>query len=111
MGGIRGVEAVVDQDLATAVLAIALQSDALLLLTDVDAVYTDWHSPSAQPLSNTTPQQLRQYTFAPGAMGPKVEASCRFVEATGKTAGIGRLEDAAAILTGNAGTIVQSARL
>lgn len=110
-GGIRGVEAVIDKDLAAAVLAIALQVDALLLLTDVDAVYTDWHSPSAQPLQRATPEQLRQCTFAPGSMGPKVEAACRFVEATGKTAGIGRLDHAAAILAGKAGTTVQSARL
>ncbi len=105
-GGIRGVEAVIDKDLAAALLAIALNADALLLLTDVDAVYTDWTSPAAKPLRAVTPQQLRSGIFAPGSMGPKVESACRFVEATDKVAGIGRLEDAAAILAGKAGTIV-----
>jgi carbamate kinase len=105
-GGIRGIEAVIDKDLAAALLAIALNADALLLLTDVDAVYTEWHSPAAQPLPDATPQQLRQYRFTPGSMGPKVEAACRFVEATQSLAGIGRLEDAASILVGQAGTRV-----
>ena len=105
-GGIRGVEAVIDKDLAAALLAAELKADTLLLLTDVDAVYTDWGSPSARPLREVTPQQLRQYSFAAGSMEPKVEAACRFVEATGGHAGIGKLEDAAAILARQAGTIV-----
>jgi carbamate kinase len=105
-GGIRGVEAVIDKDLAAALLAIALNADALLLLTDVDAVYLDWASLKRKPLREATSQKLRRDVFAPGSMGPKVEAACRFVEATNKVAGIGRLEDAAAILAGQAGTIV-----
>jgi carbamate kinase len=106
-GGIRGVEAVIDKDLAAALLATSLQVEALLLLTDVDAVYSDWGTPAAQPLRQVSPQQLRHYSFAPGSMAPKVDAVCRFVEQTGGIAGIGRLEDAAAILTGQAGTQVQ----
>jgi carbamate kinase len=106
-GGIRGVEAVIDKDLAAALLATSLGAEALLLLTDVDAVYTDWGTTSAQPLHCVSPAQLRRYSFAPGSMAPKVEAVCRFVEQTGGMAGIGRLEDAAAILTGQAGTLVQ----
>jgi carbamate kinase len=106
IGGIRGVEAVIDKDLAAALLAIALNADALLLLTDVDAVYTDWNSPAAKPLREATSQQLRSHTFAPGSMGPKVEAACGFVEATDHVAGIGRLEDGWAILAGKAGTSV-----
>lgn len=105
-GGIRGVEAVIDKDLAAALLATELKANALLLLTDVDSVYTDWGSPAAKPLRKVTPQQLRSYSFAPGSMAPKVEAACRFVDATGGYAGIGRLEDAAAILAGQAGTVV-----
>lgn len=105
--GIQGVEAVIDKDLAAALLAIALNADALLLLTDVDAVYTDWNSPAAKPLRETTPQQLRRSTFAPGSMAPKVEAACRFVEATHQIAGIGRLADGLAILAGQAGTLVR----
>ena len=106
-GSIRGVEAVIDKDLATALLATKLQADALLLLTDVDAVYTSWNTPEAQPLSRTTPQQLGSYSFAPGSMRPKVEAACRFVEATKGMAGIGKLEDATAILRGDRGTVVR----
>ncbi len=107
-GSIRGVEAVIDKDLATALLATELQADALLLLTDVDAVYTDWNTPEAKPIHMTTPQKLRNYSFAPGSMQPKVEAACRFVEATKGMAGIGKLEDAAAILLGNSGTIIRA---
>ena len=77
-------------------------------MTDVDAVYTNWDTPEAKPISRTTPQQLRSYSFAPGSMQPKVEAACRFVEATGTMAGIGKLEDAAAILSGKRGTIVRA---
>jgi carbamate kinase len=105
--GIRGVEAVIDKDLAAALLARELNADALLLLTDIDAVYNQWGSPSSQPLRQVTPQELRSYTFAPGSMAPKVEAACRFVERTNGFAGIGRLEDAVAILMAQAGTIVQ----
>ena len=106
-GSICGVEAVIDKDLATALLASELQADALLLLTDVDAVYTNWNTPEAQPIHGTTPQHLRNYSFAPGSMQPKVEAACRFVETTGGTVGIGNLENAAAILSGKRGTIVR----
>lgn len=110
-GSMRGVEAVIDKDLAAALLAKSLAkslaTEALLLLTDVDAVYTDWGTPAAQPLEQVSPEQLRRYTFASGSMAPKVEAACRFVEQTGGIAGIGRLEDAAAILAGRAGTRVR----
>jgi carbamate kinase len=104
---IHGVEAVIDKDLAAALLATELNADGLLLLTDVDAVYTDWGSPEAQPLHEVTPAQLRSYSFALGSMAPKVEAACRFVEASGDFAAIGRLEDGAKMLVGEAGTMVR----
>ncbi len=107
-GSIRGVEAVIDKDLATALLATELQADALLLLTDVDGVYANWGTPEAQPIPMTTPQQLGNYSFAPGSMQPKVEAACRFVKATVGMAGIGKLEDGAEILSGTRGTIVRA---
>ncbi|MGK7897027.1 MAG: carbamate kinase [Xenococcus sp. (in: cyanobacteria)] len=107
-GTIRGVEAVIDKDLATALLAIELQADMLLLLTDVDAVYNKWNTPEAQPIQVTTPQQLSKYNFAPGSMQPKVKAACRFVQATGAMAGIGKLEDVLAILSGDHGTIIRA---
>jgi carbamate kinase len=105
-GGIRGVEAVVDKDLATALLAREISADALLLLTDVDAVYRDWNAGRRQPLAQTTTSELRSLDLDVGSMGPKVEAACRFVETGGAMAGIGALRDAAAILAGTRGTRV-----
>lgn len=107
-GKFQGVEAVIDKDLATAQLAIELGADLLLLLTDVDAVYTNWEKPDAQPLHQVTSSQMRAYTFAPGSMGPKVEAACRFVEQTGGKAGIGNLEQATEIFKGRVGTQIRA---
>jgi carbamate kinase len=105
-GALRGVEAVVDKDLTAALLARAVDADALLLLTDVDAVIDGFGTPDARPIRHATPQQLRARSFPAGSMGPKVEAACRFVEATGRMAAIGRLDAAEALLDRSAGTIV-----
>ncbi len=112
-GGWRGVEAVVDKDLTAALLADRIGADGLLLLTDVDAVYRDWGRPNARPIREAEAAALRRERFAPGSMGPKVEAACRFVEGgaaaesgAGRFAAIGALSDAAAILRGRAGTRV-----
>ena len=105
--GLRGAEAVIDKDLTAALLATALGADALLLLTDVDAVYEDFGTPSARPIRLATPEVLRSLELPAGSMGPKVEAICRFVEAGGAIAGIGRLTDAGALLRGEAGTTVR----
>ncbi|MES9935713.1 MAG: carbamate kinase [Sedimenticola sp.] len=101
-----GVEAVIDKDLASALLAIELNADQLLLLTDVDAVYLGWGSADAEPVGEATVSELRGHLFAPGSMGPKVEAACRFVERSGGRAFIGRLEDAKDIVEGSVGTRV-----
>jgi carbamate kinase len=105
-GSLAGVEAVIDKDLASCLLAQELSADALLMLTDVDAVYERWEEPQARGLRRITPQAMRELSFAPGSMGPKVVAACEFVEKTGGSAGIGRLGDARAILAGEAGTLV-----
>jgi carbamate kinase len=105
-GGLRGVEAVVDKDLTTSLLARQLDADALLLLTDVAAVQDGHGTPQARPIRRATPAELRQRDFPAGSMGPKIDAACRFAEATGKPAAIGRLSDARALLTGEAGTLV-----
>ncbi len=106
-GGARhGVEAVVDKDATAALLAIALNADVLLLLTDVPAVEIDHGLPSARPIRHTTPAELAGLRFPAGSMGPKVDAACGFVEATGKTGAIGALGDTQAILAGAAGTII-----
>jgi carbamate kinase len=106
-GSLRGVEAVIDKDLAAALLAEQLEADVLLLLTDVAAVEADWHTPNARPIRSASPDELRAMTFAAGSMGPKVEAACRFVERTGRIAGIGSLADAREIVAGRRGTLIQ----
>jgi carbamate kinase len=108
-GGLRGVEAVIDKDLSAALLARLLNAGFLLMLTDVAAVERGWGEPGAEPIRRTSPAELRSLGFASGSMGPKVEAACRFVEATGAAAGIGALADAAAIVRGEAGTVVGKA--
>jgi carbamate kinase len=105
-GRLRGAEAVIDKDLAAALLAQSLGADALLLLTDVAAVEVGWGTPGARSLGETTSTELRAIDFEPGSIGPKVEAACRFAEATGAVAGIGALADAGAILHGERGTRV-----
>jgi carbamate kinase len=107
-GTLSGVEAVVDKDLVSALLATALHVDALLLLTDVDGVHAEWGTPRDRLLRAVTPSELRGLGLHDGSMGPKVEAACRFVEQTGGRAAIGRLQDAVALLAGSAGTVVQS---
>ncbi|HWQ24627.1 MAG TPA: carbamate kinase [Gaiellaceae bacterium] len=105
-GELRGVEAVVDKDLAAALLAELLGADCLLLLTDVRAVVRGFGSERAEPIGEATPEELRAERLDPGSMGPKAEAACRFVERTGGLAAIGALEDAAALAAGRAGTRV-----
>ena len=105
-GSLIGVEAVIDKDLASSLLARELKADALVLLTDVDAVYEAWMEPDARAFARASPQAISEYAFAPGSMAPKVEAACEFVEQTGGIAGIGQLSDAARILSGEAGTLI-----
>jgi carbamate kinase len=107
-GVVRGLEAVIDKDLSAALLAEEIGAAALLLLTDVAAVWTRWREPGGRPIAKASPAQLRALPFAPGSMGPKVDAACRFVERTGGFAGIGRIDQAARILEGSAGTIVRA---
>ena len=101
---LHGVEAVIDKDLSAALLATQLDADALLMLTDVPNVQADWHTPRARPLTHVTTAQLRTMHFASGSMAPKIEAACRYVDATDGTAAIGALGDAPALLTGELGT-------
>lgn len=107
-GRLRGVEAVIDRDLAAALLARRAGADALLLLTDVAAVQEGYGTPSAWPITSATAGELRTHSFRAGSMGPKAEAACRFAEATAALAAVGRLDDAGALLDGQAGTIVSA---
>jgi carbamate kinase len=101
-----GVEAVIDKDLASALLAKDLRADVLLIVTDVDAVYADWGTPDQRAIRRATPKALAEAEFAAGSMGPKVRAACSFVEQTSGLAAIGSISDTAALLRGEAGTIV-----
>lgn len=107
-GQLRGVEAVVDKDLATALLAIALGADQLVLVTNVPGVYRDFDTPRAQLLSHTSPRELRSLAaegqFPAGTMGPKVEAAVQFVESHGRPAVICQPADLATAVAGHAGT-------
>lgn len=107
-GSMTGVEAVIDKDAASALLARELGADALLLLTDVDAVYRDFGTQAAAPVRTVTSEQARLLDVPAGSMGPKVTAACNFAE-TGGISGIGRLEDALAILDARAGTLITNA--
>ncbi|MEZ8603919.1 carbamate kinase [Vibrio splendidus] len=103
-GKLVGVEAVIDKDMSAAFLAKQLDADALLILTDAEAVYLDWGKPTQHALRSTTPSELAKFTFDAGSMGPKIEASCEFIQQGGKVVGIGALEDGLQILQGQAGT-------
>jgi carbamate kinase len=108
-GALRGVEAVVDKDRTAALLAEGVGANGLVLLTDAPGLYADFGTPGQHLLRVATPDSLRGRPFAAGTMGPKVEAACRFVERTGGWAAIGALEDAAAVVAGTAGTLVEPA--
>jgi carbamate kinase len=103
-----GAEAVIDKDLASALLAESLEADVLAIVTDVDAVYADWGTPEQRPIRRATPAELSATEFAEGSMGPKVRAACQFVERTGKRAVIGSIVDTPALVRGDAGTVVEN---
>lgn len=105
-GVLRGVEAVIDKDLAASLLAAELGADALLLLTDVPGVEENFGSPGAHAIAEVTADELRKMDLASGSMRPKAEAACRFAERTGKLAVIAALDDALLALEGYAGTRV-----
>lgn len=107
-GKVSGVEAVVDKDLTAALLARRLDADMLLLLTDVAAIKLDWGGENERPLRQVDPARLRELDLAAGSIGPKAEAACRFVKATGRRAAIGALGDAVAIAASDAGTQVRA---
>ena len=101
-----GVEAVIDKDLASALLAADLKAEVLAIVTDVDAVYTGWGTPEQEPIRRITPEELATSEFAEGSMGPKVKAACAFVEKTGGRAVIGSITETEALIKGEAGTTV-----
>jgi carbamate kinase len=105
-GKLVGVEAVIDKDLASELLAEDVAADLFVMATDVDGVYVDWATPQQRRLDRATPEDLASYQFAAGSMGPKVEAASRFAAKTGQRAAIGSLADITGIVAGQAGTSV-----
>src|SRR3954451_2253419 len=103
-----GVEAVVDKDLASELLAREIDADLFIMATDVEGVFAGWGTPEARRLEDLTPAEIRAGDYPAGSMGPKVDAAARFVEATGRRAAIGALADIAGIIAGTAGTSVAS---
>jgi carbamate kinase len=108
--GLKGVEAVIDKDLASALLAIELGAERLVILTDVDGVYLNYGKPGQRllkvlPVSEAL-KLLSEGQFPPGSMGPKVEAAVEFVRATGRVAVIGSLDQGVEVIEGRAGTRV-----
>jgi len=106
-GGHIGVEAVIDKDRASALLATDIGAEALLMLTDVEGVFQNWGQPDQALVSRMTLAEARNQMLPAGSMGPKVEAAAAFIAAGGKLAGIGQMQDALAILTRRAGTRVE----
>lgn len=101
-----GTEAVIDKDLASALLATELGADLFLMATDTDGVYLEWGKLTQQLLGTVTADEIASYQFPAGSMGPKVEAAVRFVRATGNRAAIGNLDDIGRIVAGEAGTSI-----
>ena len=106
-GRLHGVEAVIDKDLASTLLAEQLDADLLVIATDVDGVYTGWGTPEQARLGRITPEELAGLQLPAGSMGPKVAAACGFAHSTGREAVIGALTDIADIVGGTAGTRVR----
>jgi carbamate kinase len=101
-----GVEAVIDKDLCSELLARELEADLFVMLTDADAVCVDFGKPTQKQIRSATPKALKALSFPAGSMGPKVDAACHFAMKTGKKAAIGALKDLGAIIAGKAGTTI-----
>jgi carbamate kinase len=101
-----GVEAVIDKDLCSELLARELEADLFVMLTDAEAVYLDWGKPTQKAIRRSSPAALKGTEFAAGSMGPKVEAACHFAAKTGKPAASGALRDLKKIVAGKAGTTI-----
>ena len=105
---LMGVEAVIDKDLASELLARDLNADLFIMATDATAVFVNWGKPDAKAIHRANPKAMQNYQFPAGSMGPKVDAACRFAEATGKTAAIGALADIPGIVAGEKGTLINT---
>ena len=105
---LRGIEAVIDKDLCSELLARELEADVFIMATDADAVFLDWGKPLQGHFGERVHRRCGTFNFPAGSMGPKVEAACHFAEATGKRASIGALKDLKSMLCGEAGTTIDA---
>jgi carbamate kinase len=103
---LAGVEAVIDKDFCSELLAREVEADLFVMATDADAVFVGWGTPDARAIHRASPEAIGAYQFPAGSMGPKVDAACRFARATGKTAAIGSLADLPGIVRGEKGTLI-----
>lgn len=103
---LRGVEAVIDKDLASELLAREIEADLFISATDADAVFLDWGTPKQRGIKIASPEAISNFDFAAGSMGPKVDAACQFAVATGKPAAIGALASLEDIIAGRMGTTI-----
>jgi carbamate kinase len=110
-GRIRGVEAVIDKDRTSALLAVGLGARRMLITTGVDAIYRDYLTERRRPIANIAAAELRALAragaFPPGSMGPKVEAALYFLERGGEEVSISSPETLAEAWDGRAGTHVR----
>lgn len=109
-GKLQGIEAVIDKDLCSSLLAEQLDADLLVIATDVNAAYVDFNKPTQKAIAQAHPDELERLGFAAGSMGPKVQAACDFARQTGKVAVIGSLADIEDIVKGTAGTRVSTSK-
>jgi nucleotide-binding universal stress UspA family protein len=107
-GRLAGIEGVIDKDRASALLAEQLRADALIIATDVDALYDAWGTPDQRAVRHAPPDLLGSTSFADGSMGPKVAAACAFARRRGTFAAFGKLEDVSRMLRRAAGTIIET---
>ena len=105
-GRLIGVEAVIDKDFCSELLAREVEADLFIMATDAETVFLDWGKPEAKAIFEASPAALKDFDFPAGSMGPKVEAACQFTKLTGKTAAIGTLTDMPAIVRGEKGTLI-----
>jgi len=104
----RGVEAVIDKDLASSILAREIKADIFLIVSDIEGAAIHWGTKEQKVLGKVSLKEMQQYIkeghFPAGSMGPKVDAIVQFFEATGNRSIIGKLEDIELAIAGKAGT-------
>jgi len=111
-GALKGVDAVIDKDLASSLLAVEIKADVIMFLTTVDQVALNYNTPQQVELERLSLDEARQYLsggqFPPGSMGPKIEAAVEFVESGGERAVVCKPEFVVEALAGRAGTVIES---